>query len=94
MCMHVFVVSCVCIYVFMYIDQIIEILAFRDKVLRTGMNPSTTVSEDICKELYPKCYSSSGTTSNNNQKKKTKKKEANEVKSTATVKDTNADAEF
>ena len=40
-------------------DQIVEILQFREKVLRTGMKPSTSVAEDMCKELHPKCYSKS-----------------------------------
>lgn len=46
-------------------EQIADILRFREKVARTGMNPTTSVAEDICKELHPQCYSG--------DKKKTKK---------------------
>lgn len=39
-----------------YAEQIGDILRFRERVARTGMRPTTTVAEDICKELHPKCY--------------------------------------
>jgi hypothetical protein len=39
-----------------FLGQIGDILAFRTKVSATGFNPSESVSEAICKELYPKCF--------------------------------------
>lgn len=41
-------------------EQIADILRFRERVAKTGMNPTTSVSEDICKELHPKCYDKNG----------------------------------
>ena len=79
------------------IDQIVDILAFRDRVLRTGMNPSTTAAEDICKELYPSCYST-GSGSGGKKQGKKGKGASKAAASTAPMKDSpagsQADAEF
>ena len=52
----------------LYVDQIGDILAFRAKVVKTGMNPSETLEEAMCKELHPACY----------KKKKSKKSKKND----------------
>lgn len=46
----------VMLYINMNVDQIRDILAFREKVTKTGMKPSETLEEAMCKELHPSCY--------------------------------------